>query len=132
MNPAELITEDILGESFKTIVLNGKAYTLKPPTYKTISRVIRHLSKINMGDEYTHLSILGEIPENGAHIVKAIACAFTENRIKSFLIERSLRRCTIQELKMAIEAIIEMMGGKDFFHIASLAKSVIMTAARPK
>ncbi|MEG1544282.1 MAG: hypothetical protein RR382_07135 [Tannerellaceae bacterium] len=129
---AEIIVEDILGESFRTVVLNNKAYSIKPLTYKTISRVVKYLAKIDMKQEYTSLSIISEIPENGELIIKAIACAISENPLRTFFIERRLRKSTMPELKSAMEAIIDMIGGSDFFHIASLATNVAQTAARPK
>lgn len=133
---AELVSDSVLGNSFVTVVLAGKPYTVYPPAIKVVCRAISSFSKIGVDGEYTKLSIIGEIPENAPHIIKGLAALIVGDvkfwRWKARRIKKVLESSTLQELKEATESIISLIGGDDFFAVAACLKSVIGMAAKAK
>lgn len=133
---AELVSDSILGNSFITVVISGKPYTVYPPTIKVICRAVSSFSKMGVDGEYTKLSVIGEIPENTPHIVKGLASLIVGDvkcwRWKSRRVEKVFMSSTLQELKEVTESIIPLIGGDDFFAVAACLKSVTGMAAKAK
>lgn len=48
---AKVISDAILGDDFKTVVVGGKAYTIEAPTIKVIAGVAGCLSEIDLSDK---------------------------------------------------------------------------------
>ena len=46
MKAGKIVNESILGEDFKTVLINGKAYTIYPPTIHRIAGAAKCLSDI--------------------------------------------------------------------------------------
>ena len=128
---AGLIAEDLVVGTFRTVMINGKAYTLRPATYSILARRIRHLRHVKLEEAYTKISILRGV-EQGEHIINALSYLLAKNRFSRFLIRRKLKRATFAELKDAYYAFVEVAGGQDFFELASLVMSISRMAARPK
>ncbi|NDV84888.1 hypothetical protein [Bacteroides sp. 51] len=133
---SELIADSIIGQSFVTVLIAGKAYTMYPPVIKVICRAISAFSKVDLKEEYTRLSILGEIPTSAPHITSGIASLLAGNtwnwRWKKFWIKKKLQSATIKELNDAFIRIIPLIGGDDFFAIATCAKNVTTMVAKAK
>ncbi|MEG1007848.1 MAG: hypothetical protein RSO15_16460 [Bacteroides sp.] len=133
---AELISDSILENSFITVMIGKQVYTVYPPTIKVICRAISSFSKIGIDGEYTRLSVIGEIPGNASHIIKGLAALIVGDvrfwRWKASKIEKVLESATLQELKMATDNIIPLIGGDDFFECAACLKNVTGMAAKAK
>ena len=50
MNATEVVNGAIIGMDFKIVVVNGKAYTVSPPTIHKISGAGYYLAKIGEGN----------------------------------------------------------------------------------
>ncbi len=134
---SELITGSLIGNDFKTVILNAKAYTIKPPSIKIICRAVYYFSKIDFEDkEQTALSVIGQIPKNANHITKGLSYLIAgESKLwkwKAYFIERELKSATPEELYGALIAATNLMGANDFFQCAVLLKSVANQTARSK
>ena len=58
---AKIISESIIGSDFRTVFVNGKAYTVYPPTVNNLSGAISHLSGVQEADNLKEvLFSLGE------------------------------------------------------------------------
>ena len=133
---AKLVSDSILDESFATIKVGKKAYTIYPPTIKVLCRVVSEFSKIGMDGEYNKLTVLAELPVNMPHIVKGLSFLIVGNvkcrRWKVHRAGKSLRSLSLQELKNVIEEILPLLGGDAFFACAASLKSMSKIAAKPK
>ena len=59
---AKIISESIIGSDFRTVFVNGKAYTVYPPTVNNLSGAISYLSGVQEADNLKEvLFSLGEI-----------------------------------------------------------------------
>lgn len=136
MNTAsEKISNSIIEEDFKTIILGGKAYTIAPPTIKVICRTVKHFSKISLSEDLTNYSVIGEVNNNSKHIINGLSSIIIGNRrfwrIRSLILSKRLNP-TPNELKTATETAVELMGGADFFGCATLAIEVAKIVANTK
>lgn len=133
---AKLVSEALLGEDYKTIFLNGKAYTIHAPVTKVICQIVKEWSCIdfNSSKEQTLMSVIAQIPKNRKPIIRGICRAIIGNDrfaiFKSWKLERELDGTT-SELNEAVTATIELMGAEDFFHCALSCESVTKTVAKP-
>lgn len=133
---AALVSESLIGNSFTTFFLGGRAFTVYPPTIKVICRAISCFSKIGLNGEYTRTTVIAELPENAPHIVKGLAALIVGDvncwKWRAKKVEKILESATLEELKLATESIIPLIGGADFFDIAVSLKSVSAMAAKAK
>ena len=133
---AKIISESLSGSNFKTVLLAGKAYTIYPPTIKIIVRALGALSKVDMNEKQSELSIIGEIPSNAPHIIKGISAFIVGDvnnwRWKAHRLGKRLYKATPKELNEAFKAIIELIQGKDFFDCAAYVQNVVKMAANQR
>lgn len=137
MNKAsELISDSLLGDSYTTISIGGRAYTVYPPTIKVLCRALSAFSKIGMDEEYNKLSVLAELPENVPHIIKGLSCLIVGDakcwRWKAHYVGKVIKSGTLSELKACVDAITPLLGGEDFFVCAASLKSLSRIAAKEK
>jgi hypothetical protein len=136
-NPAaKLVSESIIGASFKTVVVGGKACTLYPPTIRTIARAIRHFAAIDMQGAETGAEVIARIPASSGALVRGLAVLMAGGGGFRALRERHLRRLLLDsscaELREAMTAAVSLIGAQDFFVSASLASSVARMGANTK
>lgn len=133
-NASKIVSDAILGNTLKFCSVGGKTYTLVPPSIATILSAIGFLSKFGLEkDKYTMLEIAGEYGRNVKPLTMALAVLLCgRDGIKARLVARRLRKGTFRELLQMLNLFVGMMGGNDFFALASLAKSVRKMAATPK
>ena len=129
---AKLISDSILGVAFKTITVRGKAYTLTPPTIKTIAKAIRHFSKVGIDGEYSRVSVLSEVPGNYKYIVNGLCMLLSKGNFIKYHYLRITLNPTNTELRDAVKTAIDMMGGEAFFECAASVKQVSVIAAKQK
>ncbi|WP_321437255.1 hypothetical protein [uncultured Bacteroides sp.] len=133
---AKIISESLSGTNFKTVLLAGKAYTIYPPTIKIVVRALGPLSKVDINEKQSELSIIGEIPSNAPHIIKGISAFIVGDvnnwRWKAHRLGKQLEKATPKELNEAFKAIIELIQGKDFFDCAAYVQNVVKMAANQR
>ena len=131
---AKIVSDAILGNSVRFCTVGGKVYTLVPPSIATILTAVSHLSRFGLEKEkYTLVEITGEYERNIKPLTVALAVLICgKDGIKARWTARKLRQGTFKELLEMFSIFIGMMGGNDFFALASLAKSMQKMAAAPK
>ena len=130
-NGAQVVSEAILGEDVKFVVIGGEVYSVKPPSIRTILKSIKHLSMVRLESEkYTKSSIMSEYKRNTKHIAMGLAVLLSPKHPKKYA--KKFMDGTYGELLKAYNEVVGMMGGDDFFALAQLAKSLQKMAARPK
>ncbi|MDR2791319.1 MAG: hypothetical protein LBB27_01055 [Tannerellaceae bacterium] len=133
---AKLVSEAILGSSFKTVVVGGEAYTLYPPTIRTIARAISHFATVDMQGVETGAEVIARIPASSGALVQGLAVLIVgDGRFRAFrewYVKRRLFRGSCAELKEAMTVAVSLMGAEDFFVSASLASSVARMGANTK
>lgn len=133
MNEAvKLVSDAILGDSSKVIVLGEEAFVIKAPAIAILCRMALPLSKV---EENEKLSI-GEIGAQSLLIAEAIAIASLGDdpdwRNKYPEIRDRMAQSTLTELKDAFEAILSLILAKDFFQVATWVVQVAEIVARQK
>lgn len=133
-NGSKIVSDAILGEDLKFITIGGKVYNMKPPSIKVILATIRHLSKVSLKNEsYSKISIMAEYPKNTDYIVRGIAVlVLGEDGRKAKRLAKKFKNGTFDELLVAFQEAIKLMGCESFFAIAQSAKNLNQMAAKPK
>lgn len=122
---SKIVSSSIIGKDFETVVVNGKAYVILPPTIHKIAGVSYCLSDI--GEANT----IGEI-------VKAIKDISAAAKALSWLIkgdeslEKELSEGELGEVVEALETGISMISAENFLKLSALAKNVAILTAKPK
>lgn len=122
---ANVVSNAILGMDFRTVVIAGKAYTVKPPTIHRLAGAISHLSGVKEAETVKEvimtLGDMGKLADALSWLIKGDESLSEE-----------LAGGTVGEVADAIETVADMISIKDFRKAASSAKSVSLLAARPK
>lgn len=120
---AKIISESIIGSDFRTVFVNGKAYTVYPPTVNNLSGAISYLSGVQEADNLKEvLFSLGE------SYSKALSWLITGDESLS----EELANGTYEENVNALEEALSMIDSKVFLKAVSLAKNVSLLAAKPR
>jgi hypothetical protein len=132
MNELANVVSDVLtGGHCKSVEINGQFYTIHPPSTLTLARMLKPLSRVNVGDTEDRFSIVQKRVEQSKYIDEAIAIAVIgnvsmnlKNRIKKWKLLRALSHCSEACQKESFESIASLLGGKDFFGTARLAMEI--------
>ncbi len=125
MNAAEIVNGAIIGMDFKTVIINGKAYTISPPTIHKISGAGYFLAKVYEGNSLQDLCLS----------LKDIKCA---SDALSWLIKgdnslsEELSQATIEEVVSGLEIALSLISTENFYKLSVLAKNVKMLTAKQK
>lgn len=122
---AKLVSESILGNDFKTIVMGGRAYQVKAPTIATICKAITYLSCITDVNKGLSIDNLKKDFENMLRGVSVFVSG-DPDRWEEF------SECTPAELSEAMKTIMSLISSKDFFVCAALAANAAQMAAKQK
>lgn len=122
---AKIISESIIGIDFRTIIVNGKSYTVYPPTIHKLAGAISHLSGIQEADNLKEVLLsLGES--------EAYSKALSWLIIGDESLSEELSKGTYEENVNALDAAFSMIDSKVFLKAVSLAKNVSLLAAKQK
>lgn len=131
---AKVVSDAILGIDVKYISLHGKVFSVKPPSLKTVLMAIHHLSEVDVADNQNVLSVLFNQEKSVKALARAIAIILRGgDGIGTWWLARWIMRNTsFKEVKEVFEQVIPLLGGADFFAIASLSKNCRKIAAVPR
>ena len=122
---ANIVSNAITGNDFKTVIVNGKGYTVYPPTIERLSGAISHLSQVHEADTLRDiLFTLGD-------------CMKLANALSWFIegdesLIEELKKGKYEEIVDALETCISMISIETFRKAVSSARSVSQLAARTK
>ena len=122
---AKVIADAITGIDFRTVVVNGKGYMVKPPTIHRLSGAIGCLAGVVNADTLRDVILtLGESRKYAEALSWLIAGDTS--------LADELARASYEEVVNGIELCLSMISMEVFLRAVSLAKSVSLLAARPK
>lgn len=122
---AKIVSESIIGSDFRTIIVNGKSYTVYPPTIHKLAGAISHLSGVQEAENLR--DVLLSLGESEAYS-KALSWLIVGN--DSLGVE--LAKGTYKENVDALEEALSMIDSKVFLKAVSLARNVSLLAAKPR
>ena len=126
MNKAgKLISDSIIGNDSKSIIVNGKAYIVYPPTIHKIAGAASVLSEMDLKDEENLRGILLSSKDAKKY---AEALSWLINGDSSLSTE--LENGTYQEVVEGISTAFDMISPQVFLRAVSLTKSVSGMAAK--
>lgn len=125
---AKIVSDAIIGNDFKTVFVNGKAYTLNPPTIIKIAGATSCLSKVKMDDKAQTIKEL------------FLSCKDAKNyaRALSWLIEGDdkladeLSEGTYEEVVNALCDGFDLISTSVFYKAVSLMKTASRLTATPR
>lgn len=124
-NAAKIVSSALLGMDFKTVIVNGKAYTINPPTIHRIAGMGYWLA--DFAGDGTLDTILSAIKDIG-----------NAARALSFLIKgddslyKELSKGTVEEVVGALKEGISLIDVENFTELSILARSVLRLTAKQK
>lgn len=122
---AKIISESIIGSDFRTVFVNGKAYTVYPPTVNNLSGAISHLSGVQDAESLREVLLsLG----NSEAYSKALSWLINGDESLS----EELSKGTLDEVVDALDESLSMIDSKVFLKAVSLARNVSLLAAKPR
>ena len=122
---AKVISKSIIGKDFRTVIVNGKGYTIYSPTIHTLSGAISYLCDVRDGE--TLKDVLLSLADLKYH---AHALSWFINGDDSLFEE--LSKGSYEECINGVEEAISMIDVSVFQKAVSLAKNVSLLAATPK
>lgn len=124
-NASKIVDSAILGKDFETVIINGKAYIIKPPTIHKIAGVGYYLSDLNgIGSVMDIIHSLKDIGK------AASALSFLIKGDES--LSNELSKGELGEIVDALSKGCSMISAENFFKLSALAKNVALLTAKPK
>ncbi len=125
MNATEVVNGAIIGMDFKIVVVNGKAYTVSPPTIHKISGAGYYLAKIGEGntlkDLLWSLKDIGGASHALSWLIKGDDSLFEE-----------FSQSPMDDVVNGIETAISLISAENFCKLSVLAKNVKMLTAKQR
>ena len=137
MNKAVKTMSDLLvGDYCKTIIVGGKVFVLKAPAIKVIARITKYFSLIDIPMDADIKEMMKITSEHSDNIVKGLSCLIVGDvdgyELKSEKVAEELRSGTHEELCSALIVAFNLITGKDFFQCASSAMELANLIVKPK
>jgi len=136
---SSIVSGALTGTTSKTIRMAGKFYMVKQPTVYVLARMLEPLSKINVAEDETWQSIISKQAKQSKYIAESIAIALLGDvamhplsRYKLYRMKCAFRHTTDSEQREALETILSLITGTDFFVTARLAMAIVGTMIKPK
>ena len=126
-NAAKLVSDAIIGNDFKTIIVNDKPYTMYPPTINKMSGAISCLSVLDIPESGTFKEMLMLCNDMGV-FCKALSWVIKGDDSLSDELSRGTHEEVVEGLNMAFSLI----PAKVFLTAVNLMKSASLLAARQK
>lgn len=122
---ARIVSDAILGMDYRTVVVNGKAYTVNSPTIEVLAGVARHFSVLDNGDS------LRDILMSFKDMKQACSAL-------SWLIQgddgltEELSKGTFSEIVEALDEGLSLINVEDFIKLSTLVRSVLRLTAKQR
>jgi hypothetical protein len=125
MNASKLISGAIVGLDFKTILVNGKAYAVLPPTIAKIAGATYYLSDLSEADTLNEvLKTLSEI-EKGAKALSWLVKG-DESLSDEFI------QAPFEDVVNGLEIALSLISAESFIKLSTLARSVRSLTAKQR
>lgn len=124
-NAAKIVSSAVLGMDFRTVIVNGKVYTIMPPTIHKIAGVGYYLSDFTGEDNMTAIMSMIKDMKKAAH-----ALSFFITGDDSLADE--LSKGTIDEVINGIKEGFSLISVQNFTTLSVLARNVAGLIAKQK
>lgn len=124
-NAAKIVSSAILGMDFKVVIVNGKSYTVTPPTIKKIAGAAYWLSDVKDGKDIRELLASINNVEPLAHALSW----FIQGNDSLF---EELLNGTLDEVIDGLESAYSLLSTKNFLRLSVLAKNVANLTAKQR
>lgn len=133
---AKNISELLSGNYCKTIVVAGRVYVMKAPAIKVIMRATRYLSLVDIPNNVSASELLKIVSEHSENIIKGVSYLVVGD-VPDFEEQVNVKTeemlsGTHEELYNAFLVAFNLILGKDFFVLASLAMELAQMIIKPK
>lgn len=122
---SKLVADAILGEDTVTIIVNGKAYCISPPTIIKLVKAAKYLDSFEEGK--TLAEVLGML-KNLDDTCKALSVFIQGDES----ISDELSKGTLEEIVYGLQTAYSLISIKDFQTLSILAKSAARMIAKPR
>ena len=122
---SKLVADAILGEDTVTIIVNGKAYYVLPPTVIKLVNAAKYLDSFEEGK--TLAEVLGML-KNLNDACKALSVFIQGDES----ISDELSKGTLEEVVNGLQTAYSLISIKDFQTLSILAKSAARMIAKPR
>lgn len=124
---AKIISDSIIGNDFKTVLVHNKAYTIQPPTIYRLSGAISCLAEGGLEEGATLKDVLFSMKDS---MLYAKALSWFIHGDDS--LTRELAQGSYDEVVEALEEAFSLISAQSFLKAVSLAKNVADLAAKQK
>lgn len=132
---AKNISELIIGDYCKTVVIGSKVYVMKAPTIKVIARSTKYFSQVDLPEHAKVADLMDAVAGQIWHIIKGLSYLIVgdvpEYELQSKRVVEEMQHGTHAELCAAFQVAIDLIAGRDFFVVASSAKGLATMIIRP-
>lgn len=125
MDAAKIVSSAVLGKDFETVVVNGKAYIINPPTIHKIACAGYYLSVVKEVD--TVMDIIRSLKDM-KKVSMALSCLISGDESLS----DELSEGSFDEVVKALTVGLSMLSSENFLRLSVLAKNVASLTAKAK
>lgn len=122
---AKLVDSAILGMDFRSVVVNGKAYVIMPPTIARIAGAGCYLSDF---DEVKDVKDIFNLLKDIGNAAKALSWFINGDES----LAEELSQGTLEEVVMALETAYSLISVENFSRLSALTRNVSSLTARQK
>lgn len=122
---AKIVNGAILDMDFKTVVISGRAYTIKPPTIKKLAGAGYWLSDIDKGESIRDVLLS---LNDASKMAKALSWFINGDES----LAEELSEGTLSEIADALETAYSLLSTKDFLRLSALARNVTNLTAKQR
>lgn len=126
MKAGKIVNESILGEDFKTVLINGKAYTIYPPTIHRIAGAAKCLSDI--GEEVRTMGEYIASLSNMECVGRALSWFIMDDES----LADELCHGADGELLNALGIAFSLVSMENFIRLSDLARNIVSLTAKQK
>lgn len=122
---SKLITDAILGEETRMVVVGGKPYFVEPPTILKIAKAAKYLDSVEGG---TTMEAVLDMMKNLKNACKALSVFIQGDEN----LEEDLSQGTPAEIVAGLKEVFSLISITDFQELSTIAKSVAKMIAVPR
>lgn len=125
MDASKIVNSAVLGRDFETVIVNGTAYVINPPTIHKMACAGYYLSGLKEAN--TVMDIIRSMKDIKKASM-ALSCLISGNEDLS----DELAKGTFDEVIEALSVGLSMLSAENFFKLSALAKNVANLTAKAK
>jgi hypothetical protein len=122
---ARIVSDAIIGNDFKVVVVNGKSYIIYPPTIHKIAGAASYLSNVGKIENLEDIFRSMKDTSNASHALSW----FINGNDELF---EELSRGTFEENVEALSIALSLISIENFTRLSALAKNVVDLAAKQR